>query len=154
LKLLSGEFQVKVYIGFVLSLQCVLPRGSQHRIRAGLSDAIFSNQKIQIWVNFGVSLEDVIYFIAVCLFLGHKLEYFYRNLVYFMVIWYIFPVLVCFTKKNLATLNPSVCNLISHDEKVVRLSQLCQIISDQSPAAPRRKIKICWGQFFRTKRPF
>jgi hypothetical protein len=29
---------------------------------------------------------------------------FYYHLVYFIVIWYIFPVLVCCAKKNLATL--------------------------------------------------
>jgi hypothetical protein len=29
---------------------------------------------------------------------------FYGHLVYFLVVWYIFPVLVCCTKKNLATL--------------------------------------------------
>jgi hypothetical protein len=29
---------------------------------------------------------------------------FYGHLVYFVVSWYIFPVLVCCTKKNLATL--------------------------------------------------
>jgi hypothetical protein len=48
---------------------------------------------------------------------------FYGHLVYFKVIWYLlwpfgtfygrlvyFPVLVCCTKKNLATLVPSICN--------------------------------------------
>jgi hypothetical protein len=34
------------------------------------------------------------------------LEIFYGHLVYFVVIWYIFPVLVFCTKKNLATLIP------------------------------------------------
>jgi hypothetical protein len=34
---------------------------------------------------------------------GH-LVYTWGHVVYFMVIWYIFPVLVCCTKKNLATL--------------------------------------------------
>jgi hypothetical protein len=29
---------------------------------------------------------------------------FYGHLAYFVAIWYIFPVLVCCTKKNLATL--------------------------------------------------
>jgi hypothetical protein len=31
---------------------------------------------------------------------------FYNHLVHFMFIWYIFPVLVSCTKKNLATLSP------------------------------------------------
>jgi hypothetical protein len=31
-----------------------------------------------------------------------------RLFVYFVAIWYIFPVLVCCTKKNLATLNKTV----------------------------------------------
>jgi hypothetical protein len=34
----------------------------------------------------------------------------YGNLVYFMVIWYIFPVLVCCVKKYLATLE-CFCNV-------------------------------------------
>jgi hypothetical protein len=37
------------------------------------------------------------------IFHGH-LESFNRHLVYFVVIWYIFHILVCLTKKNLATL--------------------------------------------------
>jgi hypothetical protein len=50
-----------------------------------------------------LQLEMLVYYLAVWsilrlfgMFLGH--------LVYFMIFWYIFPVLVCFTKKNLATL--------------------------------------------------
>jgi hypothetical protein len=35
------------------------------------------------------------------------------HLVFFMVIWYIFPVLVCFTKKNLATLPKTVILTLS-----------------------------------------
>jgi hypothetical protein len=89
----------------------------------GLPDGIFSNQN----TKFGYILE--------CLamkdagkFYGH-LEYLtviwyilwqfgisYGNLVYLMAIWYIlwsfgifFPVLVCFTKKNLATLCYTEC---------------------------------------------
>jgi hypothetical protein len=51
----------------------------------------------------GLAMEDVgifyghlVYFIAIKNIFG--------NLVNFMVIWHIFPILVCCTKKNLATL--------------------------------------------------
>jgi hypothetical protein len=43
------------------------------------------------------------YFVAI-LYLLRPLSVFCGQLVYFMVIWYIFPVLVYITKKNLATL--------------------------------------------------
>jgi hypothetical protein len=35
---------------------------------------------------------------------------FYCQLVYYMVIWYIFPALVCYTKHNLATLSTQFRN--------------------------------------------
>jgi hypothetical protein len=35
-----------------------------------------------------------------------KFGLFYGHFVHFVAIWYIFPVLVSFTKKNLATLQP------------------------------------------------
>jgi hypothetical protein len=68
--------------------------------KAGLPDGFFSNQKFKFE---GLRLEnvDIVY--------GH-LEYFtdrgifYGYLVHFVYIWYIFPVLVTCTKKNLATL--------------------------------------------------
>jgi hypothetical protein len=63
--------------------------------------------KIQIWVDFGgLALEDF------GVFYGHLIYIVYCYLEYFVVIWYIFPVLVCCTKKNLATL---VCVLLKLD---------------------------------------
>jgi hypothetical protein len=53
------------------------------------------NPKIPIWVNFGG------YWVLQWKMLLHI---FYGHFVYFMVIWYIFPVLVFCTKKNLSTL--------------------------------------------------
>jgi hypothetical protein len=47
----------------------------------------------------------------------------YGHLVYFvkfMVIWYIFPILVCFTKKNLATLCGSL-----HSQRLL-LTSFCR----------------------------
>jgi hypothetical protein len=60
-----------------------------------LPDGIFSNRKIPILQ--GLSMEDVRY--IKCL-LGRS----YGHLVFLVAIWYIFPVLVCCTKKNLATM--------------------------------------------------
>jgi hypothetical protein len=69
-----------------------------------LPDGIFSNQKIQICLNFGgLTIENV------GIFYG-DLEYF--KAIWYILwplgnvveIWYIFPVLVYFVKKNLATL--------------------------------------------------
>jgi hypothetical protein len=65
-----------------------------------LPDGIFSNQKIPIRVNFGVSYKD-----------GGKFGLFSSiSYILHMAIWnnlwsfgYFFPVLVCCTKKNLAT---------------------------------------------------
>jgi hypothetical protein len=70
------------------------------------------NQKSQFWANFGGSCNGrcwyiwwpngpiyghLVYFVAI-------LEYLMViYVVYFVVIWYIFPLLVCCTKKNLAT---------------------------------------------------
>jgi hypothetical protein len=48
-------------------------------------------------------MEDVGIFLAIWSIL-RQFGLFYGNLVYFVVIWYIFTVLVCCTKKNLATL--------------------------------------------------
>jgi hypothetical protein len=61
--------------------------------------ACFSNQKSQFgYILEGIAKEDV------GIFYGHLVYLFCRHFVYFMVIWYIVPVLVCCTKKNLATL--------------------------------------------------
>jgi hypothetical protein len=38
------------------------------------------------------------------------------HLVFFIVIWYIFPVLVCYKKKNLATLAQNGSHSIGHDQ--------------------------------------
>jgi hypothetical protein len=61
--------------------------------------------KIPIWINFGGPCDGRCWYILwpFGLFYGH-LSILYGLLVYFMVIWYIFPVLVSFSKKNLATL--------------------------------------------------
>jgi hypothetical protein len=61
--------------------------------------------KITIWVNFGWSYIGRCWYILVYL---RPFRIFVAILVYFMVIWYIFPVLVCCTKKNLATLLPTI----------------------------------------------
>jgi hypothetical protein len=68
--------------------------------------------KIQIWENFGGTCNGRFWYILwpFGLFYGH-LVYFVADwytylvaiFVYFIVIWYIFSLLVCCTKKNLAT---------------------------------------------------
>jgi hypothetical protein len=85
-----------------------------------LPDGLFSNSKIPIWVNFGGPLNGKGWYVL------RSVGIFYNRLVYVMAIWYIFwqfgklgilgilvyflvfwyisPVLVCFTKQNLATL--------------------------------------------------
>jgi hypothetical protein len=57
--------------------------------------------KIQLWVNFGGSYNRRCWYILCPFgrFCGH--------LVHYLVIWHIFPVLVCCDKKNLATLYES-----------------------------------------------
>jgi hypothetical protein len=75
-------------------------------LRSGLPDDIF-NPKIPIWVNFGGSSNGR------CWYILWPYGLYYCDLVYYvdiwylhiMVIWYIFPVLVCCTKKNLAILS-------------------------------------------------
>jgi hypothetical protein len=63
--------------------------------------------KIQIWVNFErPAMED-------CIFYGHLVKFspfdtVYDHLVYVHPFWYIFAVVVCCTKKNLATLLASL----------------------------------------------
>jgi hypothetical protein len=62
--------------------------------------------KIPILVHFGRPRNGKCRYLfrAFCNIL-HQLGIFYGPLVYFLVIWHISPVLVCFAQKNLATLN-------------------------------------------------
>jgi hypothetical protein len=63
-------------------------KNSGRESEAGLPDGLFSNQKVPIWVNFGGSCtENLGTFWSILL----PLEIFYGHLVYFVVIWYIFP---------------------------------------------------------------
>jgi hypothetical protein len=70
-----------------------------------LPDGFFSNKKIPIWVNFG-GAEIGKYLMAIWN-LSQPFGKFNDHLVHFVLIWYIFPVLVSCTKKNLATLAPT-----------------------------------------------
>jgi hypothetical protein len=64
-----------------------------------LPDGLFSNQKFKVGkILEGLAIEDDGMDIL------RSFVIFYGLLVKFMVIWYIFPVLVSCTKKNLATL--------------------------------------------------
>jgi hypothetical protein len=70
-----------------------------------LPDGIYSNQKFPIWKNFGSSNGRCWYILwPFALFYGRLVYIFCGHLVYSMVIWYIFPILVSCTEKNLATL--------------------------------------------------
>jgi hypothetical protein len=64
----------------------------------GLAGGIFSNQKSPFGVNFGGSFNGRFCYIL------WQIGLFYGHFVYFKVIWYIFPVLVYFAKKNPATI--------------------------------------------------
>jgi hypothetical protein len=73
----------------------------------GLPDGIFSNQKSKFW---SVLLSKVLMYFMDIWSILLSIVTFYGHLVYLVVIWYIFPVLVFCTKKNLATL-PHSCEL-------------------------------------------
>jgi hypothetical protein len=87
-----------------------LPRFQQKRTNPQLWVArwFVFEPNIPIWINFGGPCDRRCWYILwpFGLFDGH-LAIFYGVLVYFMVSWYIFPVLASFIKKNLATLAAS-----------------------------------------------
>jgi hypothetical protein len=56
------------------------------------------------WTMLVNCTTNLVYFVAI-LYILWLFVTFYGNFEYFMVIWYFFPVLVCCTKKNLATLH-------------------------------------------------
>jgi hypothetical protein len=61
---------------------------------SGLPDGIFSNQKSKFeYIHFGGSCNERCWYIlwAFVLFYGHVMYVVYGHLVYFVVIWYIFP---------------------------------------------------------------
>jgi hypothetical protein len=66
---------------------------------------VYFQTKIQIWVNFGRSCNGRCWkFFRASLSNLRQASIFYCHFVHFVVIWYIFPVLVCRAEKNLATL--------------------------------------------------
>jgi hypothetical protein len=84
-----------------------VPERPRRGSRTGVPDGIFSNQKFQFgYILEGLAMEDVGIFLALWPILL-QFGIFCGSMVYFMVIWYIFTILVCCTKNNLATL-PSV----------------------------------------------
>jgi hypothetical protein len=72
-------------------------RSQKHLILRAWPDDIFSSPKSQF--------EYILEGLAWCWYILCPFGLFYGHLVYFMVVWYIFTVLVCCTKKNLATLH-------------------------------------------------
>jgi hypothetical protein len=77
------------------------------------------------------------------------LKIFYGHLVYFVVIWYIFPVLVSCTKKNLATLLPTFfpsCQRHFHTAKLKQInhSKLAEIFSNKFAAKRSLKWPPLW----------
>jgi hypothetical protein len=68
-----------------------------------MPDGIFSDQSCNLG-KFGRALQwkMLVYFMNIWSIL-RPFDKFYGYLVYFVVNWYIYPVLVSFTKKNLAT---------------------------------------------------
>jgi hypothetical protein len=74
------------------------------KLSSGLPDGLFSNKKIPIWENIlrATDWKILLYFLAVWN-ISWTFGIFYYHLEHFVIIWYIFPVLVPGTKKNLAT---------------------------------------------------
>jgi hypothetical protein len=69
-----------------------------------LPDATFSNQKSLIgYLLKGLVIDNIGIFVAISI-ISPTFNMFHGHLVYYVVIWRFFPVLVRFTKKNLATL--------------------------------------------------
>jgi hypothetical protein len=77
-------------------------RHSMRAIRTGLPDGLFSNQKSQIWVNFGGLLNGkclcILWLFGIFLWPFGTI---YGRLVLFVVICYIFPVLVCLDQEKI-----------------------------------------------------
>jgi hypothetical protein len=70
-----------------------------HAAPPGLPDGLFNNfqtKKSELWVNFGVVLQwKMLVYICILWTFGQFLRTlgrFYGHLVYFVVIWYMFPV--------------------------------------------------------------
>jgi hypothetical protein len=108
-------FKVEFGSDDTISMEPILPRTSAATQARSFSSSLalcsrdargfVFKPKIPIWVNFGG------YWNGKCWYILCPFGLFYGNLVYFVVIWSIlwpfgifFPVLVCCTKKNLATL--------------------------------------------------
>jgi hypothetical protein len=65
-----------------------------------LPDGIFSNQNLQFGkIFYSLAMKDVVIFLTVGLFYGHFCI-FYDHLVYFVIIWYIFPRFGIFYKEK------------------------------------------------------
>jgi hypothetical protein len=81
---------------------------------AGLPDGMFFKPKVPIWVNFGGSCDGKYWYILWLLgiFCGHLPNF----VAICHILWLFgmnFPVLVCCTTKNLATLLPSYASTFS-----------------------------------------
>jgi hypothetical protein len=103
-----------------------LPDGKNGSLKTFLY-LVKGEEKIPIWVNFGGSCNgrccifysQLVYLLPFGTQCGH--------LVYFMDIWYIFPILVCCTKKNLATLK--VLRFIADFQNVTRQNASSKIVA-------------------------
>jgi hypothetical protein len=72
---------------------------------AGLPDGFIFRPKIPVWANFARLCNGRCWYILWTFgSILQQFKIFHGLLVYFVVIWYIFPVLECNTKENLATL--------------------------------------------------
>jgi hypothetical protein len=81
------------------------PKKTQFRIETRVARWFAFKPKIPLSVNFwrAVDWKMLIYFMAIC-YISRTLRISSDHMVHFVFIWYIFPVLVSCTKKNLATL--------------------------------------------------
>jgi hypothetical protein len=94
--------------------------------------------KLPIWVNFGASCNERYWYILRTILLPFGILYilpfriFYGHLVYCVVIWHIllslgdfFPVLVCCTKENLATLATSAAAAAAAPRQAIAKNKSC-----------------------------
>jgi hypothetical protein len=76
--------------------------------------------------DVGIFYGQLVFLRPICIFCGH--------LVYFMVIWYIFPVLVWCTKKNLATLRDA--SVHEKEDAGIEAGEIVESLSNVNKVGP------------------
>jgi hypothetical protein len=84
-------------------------------------------------------MEDVVYFMDIWSIL-HPFGMFFAHMVYFVVVWYIFSLLVCYSKKNLATLDKNTSLTILTPTSKGHLLHACAFEFRHSPIICRKSV--------------